>query len=122
MKLKVWTSACRPFLMGGNVHAPIATEVEVGDPVTLRYGINVYVVVSPKGNTFIAEATTGAFVGETVDGVRADLEFAPEDVVQEQLQREGARGRTATPLSPNEFWALIPAEKNSTGVRSHEDQ
>lgn len=105
MKLLVWTEAYSPFIMGGDVNAPIATEIEVVDPILLDHGIVVYLVTSPKGEVFVAESTTGAFVGDSLDKVRQDVANADPKVMSQQLERARERLKKANILSPDEFWA-----------------
>ena len=107
MKLKVWTEAYRPFLMGGDVHAPIATEVEVGEPVELSNGLKVYMVVSPTGNTYVAEESTGAFVGTDMKVVMGDADEADPVVLKKQLEQAAERVKKATMLDPEKFWSMF---------------
>lgn len=105
MKLKIWTEAYSPFIMGGDVNAPIATEVEVGEPVVLAEGISVYLITSPTGSTYVAEATTGAFVGTSMEQVRADVEDADPAVMKQQLEAASERVKKAEMLEPERFWS-----------------
>jgi len=107
MKFKVWTEAYRPFLMGGNVNAPVSTEVEVGEPFDIGQGLQGYLVVAPSGKTHVAESTTGAFVGTTVDQIKADLESADPDVVKAQMETAATRAQEAEPLDAEHFWSLF---------------
>lgn len=107
MKLTVWTSAYRPFMMGGNVNAPIATEVEVGDSFELGHGIRAHLVVSPSGKTHVAEATTGAFVGTDIDEVKADVSAADPKVMEDQLDWAKKEFEKADHISNERFWAMF---------------
>lgn len=101
----VWTEAYTPFIMGGDVNAPIATEVEVGEPIHLDHGIIVYLVPSPKGEIFIAESTTGAFVGTSLEDVRQDVATANPQEMQGQLAKAKERVKRATVMDKEKFWA-----------------
>ena len=101
----VWTEAYSPFIMGGDVNAPIATEVEVGEPVQLDHGIVVHLVPSPRGEVFVVEATTGAFVGTKLDEVKKDVSESDPDIIRMQLVAAKERVKKATILDKEKFWA-----------------
>lgn len=82
---RIWTRAYRPFIMGGDVNAPIYTEVEATDPVDVGQDIQCFLVVAPNGRTFAAESETGAIVGDSIDAVKADMAEADPAVVAEQM-------------------------------------
>ena len=109
MKLTVWTKAYRPFIMGGDVNGPISTEVEVGDAVELGHGFKAHVVVSPTGETYVAEATTGAFVGGDIKQVKADVASADPEVMREQIEKAAIQAKKADCLSNEDFWSLFRA-------------
>ncbi len=100
----VWTKAYRPFILGGNVHAPIATTVAVGPKYSLGKDLCGYLVISPKGETFVADAETGAFVGPSLEAVRADVWDGDAEVMQQQLAEAAKAVKGATYLSPEQFW------------------
>jgi len=107
MKLTIWTEAYRPFIMGGDVNAPIATEVEVDEPVDVGHGIQVYEITSPSGQTHIAEATTGAFVGTSLKQVKADVLMGDPKVMKKQIKDAMERFKRADHLSPEKFWSMF---------------
>lgn len=107
MKLTIWTEAYRPFIMGGDVNAPISTEIEVGEPVDLGKGITGYLVCSPSGKTFVAEATTGAFIGGSIDQVKTDIGEAAPEVMQEQLAAAKKRAKSAESMEKDKFWGMF---------------
>jgi hypothetical protein len=108
MKLLIWTEAYRPFLMGGDVHAPVATEIEVDQPpIDIGGGVQVYVLAAPNGKTYVAEASTGGFVGTDLEGVKRDLDTADPEVVRKQLEEGLRRREQATRLAPEEFWGML---------------
>lgn len=103
----VWTEAYSPFIMGGDVNAPIATEVEVGEPIQLDHGIVVYLVPSPRGEVFVVEATTGAFVGTKLDEVKRDVSEADPQIIHQQLTAAKERVKKATILDKKKFWGMF---------------
>jgi len=107
MKLKVWTRAYRPFIMGGDINAPIATKVKVGDPVCLGHNIKIYVVTSPTGHIHIAESTTGGFVGIDLEQVKSDIAAADPEVIKSQLVEAAQEVKKAQMMEPKKFWALF---------------
>jgi hypothetical protein len=90
--------------MGGDVHAAIATEVEVGRAQTLGKGFVGHVVTAPNGRTFIVESETGAIVGWSLEQVRSDIEKAEYRAMQLQITEAKEKVRTATYVSEQEFW------------------
>lgn len=104
MRLTVWTAAYSPFMMGGNVNAPIKTEVEAGDKFDIGKGFEAYLVVSPKGKTHVVEAKTGAFVGTTIDEVKADICAGDMKVMRKQIKAAREEFKKAIPLTNDEFW------------------
>ncbi len=107
MKKVVWTEAYMPFIMGGDCNAPIATELEVGDPVDLGKGISAYVVVAPSGALFVAEATTGAFVGTDIEQVKKDVNDADPAVMKNQIEAAKKRFEKARMMDKGKFWSLF---------------
>lgn len=107
MKLTIWTRAYRPFIMGGDVNGPIATEVEVGEPFDLGHGIQAHLVVSPSGKTYVAEATTGAFVGNDIDQVKADVSSADPEIMKDQLDAAKRELKKVDHLSNENFWSMF---------------
>ncbi len=107
MQMKVWTEAYRPFMMGGDVNAPICALLEVDGPFDLGGGINGYLATSPTGTIHVAEETTGAFVGMSIDQVREDIATADPAVIREQLAGAIERAKEATPFEEDEFWGML---------------
>ena len=107
MKITVWTEAYSPWIMGGDVHAPISTKLEVGEPVDLGKGFRAYVVDAPNGDTYIAESETGAFVGNDLGQVKQDVEEAAPAVMRQQIAEAKQRAKKARPLTPERFWGMF---------------
>jgi hypothetical protein len=102
MKLTVFTKAYQPFVMGGKTNYHIGTELEVGDPVSLGDNIQGHLVTSPDGKTFVAEASTGAFVGTDLETVKKDLAAADPEIVKQQLA--DAKQVDIKIVSKEKFW------------------
>ena len=111
--MRIWTEAYRPFVMGGDVNSPIATEVDATLPLDAGKGICVCVIESPHGTTHIAEMSTGALVGTDLAQVRSDIAAADPDVMAEQLEYAKERATEADPLDSEEFWDLIAKSSQS---------
>ena len=107
--MRIWTEAYRPFLMGGDVHAPVSTEMEMelDGLIDIGHGLQAYLIVDPEGQTHVAESTTGAFIGTTIDQVRADLEAADPEVVRQQIEDAKERVKKADYIEPEQFWSLF---------------
>ncbi len=107
--LKIWTEAYRPFILGGRVNAPIITQVKISEPpVALGGNISVHVIVSPvTDKTHVAEASTGALVGDSLDQVRKDFESADLKVIKGQLKEARKRREQCDPVTNDEFWRLL---------------
>jgi len=73
--------------MGGDVNAPIATKLEVGEPFDLGGGFEGYLVVSPAGKTHVVESETGAFVGTSIDDVKADIAAGDPAIIRLSTSR-----------------------------------
>lgn len=87
MKKVIWTVGYNPWVMGGDVHAPSGFETEVDKPVDIGKGFKAYVVKSPnKKVTLIAEATTGAIVGNSLRTVRKDVGEGDVEMMKAQVK------------------------------------
>ncbi len=104
MKLTIWTKAYRPFIFGGDVNAPIATMVNVGDPLDAGKGIMVHCVHSPAGRLFVCEATTGAIVGGSLEDVKKDILEGDVEVMKQQIEDAKERVKKAVHVTADEFW------------------
>jgi hypothetical protein len=84
--------------------------VEVDGPFDLGKGYEGFLAVSPHGQTFVAEAETGAIVGSTVREVRQDIETAEAAVMDAQITDAKKRVLKARTVSLSEFWRLLRAQ------------
>lgn len=107
MKLTIWTEAYTPFIMGGDVNAPICTTVEVDEAIDMGCGIQAYLITAPFGKTYVAESVTGAFVGNSIEEVRKNIEDGNEEVMCGQIEQSKVRVKKAHHLSPEDFWGRL---------------
>lgn len=103
----VWTMGYFPFVMGGKVWQPIGTNVEVSQAIPVGRGYKVYVVTAPNGKVFIAEATTGAFVGPSIESVKKDIETGDPKLMKEQVKKATATRENVKVLEPTDFWTRL---------------
>ena len=107
----VWTRGHDPFVTGGAVDYVLKTTVPVKGPYTLENGYKGYLVTAPNGKTFVAEALTGAFVGPTLESVRADIKQAKPYVMKQQikeaLQFYNDEWRQRAEAKPEAFWSKL---------------
>ena len=108
-KIKVWTRSYRPFILGGDVNAPVASMVEAQGPFPLGKGYKGYLIVAPNGKTWVAESTTGALVGPTLDEVRADIKAAKPSVMKAQIEDAKIQVEKAYLVPAKEFWTKLKA-------------
>lgn len=107
MKIRVWTQAYRPFIMGGDVHQPVCTELDCTAAIEVAKGVYVHGVISPRGKAYFVESQSGGIVGDDFDTVKEDANSAPIEEILQQLQEQTKRGQKACPITPEEFWRLM---------------
>jgi hypothetical protein len=106
--ITVFTRSYRPFIMGGNVNAPVSADVEASGPFDLGQGFSGYLVVAPNGKTFVAEAESGGFVGPTIAEVKADIASCDDiAMMRTQVKENTAYGKAAQKMPAYKFWALL---------------
>ena len=105
--MEIWTLQYRPFTMGGKVYQPAKCDVEVDGPHDLGGGYQGYIATAPNGRTFVAEATSGAIVGPTLEDVRGDISQADPAVMAEQVAKAIAQSATAAVITPEDFWQCL---------------
>jgi len=86
MKLIIWRPCYQPFICGGDVNAPLGCEIEVKKPTRLGKGMFGYLINFPDGRTRVAEAITGAIIGDTIEEVMIDVESAKPEVMDKQIE------------------------------------
>jgi len=110
-KVKVFTLGYFPFTMGGDVWQPICIEVEADGPHDLGDGYKGYVVTAPNGRTFIAEATSGAFVGPDLETVKTDIQLGDKEMMTKQVAAAVKQSKQAKDLTPEKFWSMLKCNK-----------
>lgn len=107
MKVKIYTEMYRPFRMGGDVHQPIATEVEVTRPVDIGKNFKAWIVVTPNSRTAIVETLSGGIVGYDLETVRGDVEAGEFEMMVEQVKQGVERSKQAEMLLEEKFWKYL---------------
>ena len=114
-KVQVYTLAYFPFTMGGNVWQPIACVVDATGPYAIGRGYRAYVVTAPNGETFVAEAETGAFVGPSLKQVRREVRAGDPAEMDRKIAKSRTDAANARAISADEFWrklsCLVAARK-----------
>lgn len=111
--IRIWTECYRPFIMGGDVNRPIATTVEATDPVSLGKGYSGFLVLSPKGNTYVVEKSSGGIVGNNLEEVKRDIELGDRAQMAAQVKKATTRGEYAENMDAAEFWKLMRQEASA---------
>lgn len=102
----VWTEARRPFVMGGKVNYVLGAKVPVLGPFDLGKGYSGYLALHPKTEaTHVVESETGAFVGLSLEEVRADIAEADEEVMKQQIAAARERVKEIELVNPDKFWS-----------------
>lgn len=113
--MDIWTWATFPFVMGGPIRQAVKTDVEpASGPHDLGQGYAGYLVATPAGNTRVAEATTGALVGDTLEDVRRDVAEASSDTMRDQVAAAAEHARSARTIPTDEFWYLMKETRGKT--------
>jgi len=109
--MKVFTMDYVPFVMGGKVWQPMCCEVEADGPHDLGDGYQGFVVTAPNGTTFIAEATSGAFVGPDLKAVKKDIKTGDKSIMAEQVASAVTEMKMAKDVEPDYFWQKLKCLK-----------
>lgn len=104
--VKVWTLKHNPFALGMS-YKPVGCYVEANGPFDLGEGYKGYLVVSPKGKTFVAEALSGAFVGPSIEAVRKDIETGDLELMKRQVEDAIQQSKAVETIPAEEFWSLL---------------
>ena len=105
----IWTRGHRPFILGGDVNAPVGIKIEEpGEKHELGKGYYCYVITSPlTGKTYVAEAETGAIVGSLLVGVRDDVTAADPKVMKQQIYLAREEKTRVLVLEADKFWVMM---------------
>jgi len=105
--MEIWIHCYEPFIMGGDVHAPVMTEMPVAGPFDIGAGYRGFIVIAPSGKTFVVEGVTGAIVGSTIEQVRADIATAVRENMAIQIRDAEKWASQARMVKPEEFWKHV---------------
>ena len=112
-KRTIWTWGYRPFVMGGNVNYVLGVEMWCYGPYVLGKGHKGYVAVAPNGKCFVAEATTGAIVGNgeteklALEKVRGDIKTGNSKVMKQQVKEAKEQIKDIEIHAPSFFWKAM---------------
>jgi hypothetical protein len=104
-RITIWTQAYRPFICGGDVHAPVATHAD-GQPLIIGRGFRGYAVKNPVGGFVIVEAKSGGIVGRDLKSIRRDVESASITLMRKQVREAVGKSKQAVLVEPDEFWQM----------------
>lgn len=104
MKHLIWTKAYSPFIMGGDVHAPIGAVVACM-PVPLHKDFKGLLATNPNGTEIIAERSTGAIIGKSIKQVNKDIDACNDiNIMKQQIEDAKKLVKRVRIVSPDEFW------------------
>ena len=109
--MKVFTLEYVPFVMGGKTWQPMCCEVEADGPHDLGDGYQGFIVTAPNGQTFIAEAMSGAFVGPDLKAVKKDIETGDKELMVKQVAEACIQMKKAKDVKPDYFWRKLKCLK-----------
>jgi hypothetical protein len=122
--VKVYTIASTPFVIGGSLRSPVATEVEEYERIVLRAGYSAIVVENPVKKLFhVFLEDCGALIGtgpskkKLVASVKADTKDGDPEIMKKQvLQGRKDRDR-ARVLTVHEFFGWFDGERKELTKR-----
>jgi len=103
----VWTICYFPFTMGGSVWRPGGCKVKASGPYDLGKGYKGYLVTAPNNTTFVSEATSGAFVGPSLESVKKDIKTGDPKLMKEQVTDANNKKGTVQELEVEKFWEML---------------
>ena len=107
--MEIYTATYNPFILGGDVHQFIKTDVPVGEPQDLGKGYSAYLVTAPNGTVYVVEATTGALLGTNLSQVLEDVAQGAPAMMEDQLSKSKLDFEKARLIQPDEFWRKLKA-------------
>ena len=113
----VFTLGYRPFIMGGSCWYPMGLETKVGKKHKLGKGYNGYLITAPNGKTFVAEATTGAFVGPSIEAVKKDIKEGDKKVMIQQVEDAKKMVPKIEVIESEEFWKRLKCLVGTEGIK-----
>lgn len=104
--VRVWRPCYRPFMLDGDVHTPVCADLPVEGPFELGMGFEGYVAAKPDGSFAIFEKISGGWVGDSLDGVKADIRRAALSTMERQVREATKKGKTASLVTADKFWSI----------------
>ncbi len=106
-----------PFVLGGrhNWH-PVGTRVPTTGPFPMGRGYQGLLVTAPNGKTFVAEASSGAFVGSDLIGVATDIHVGDPAVMKRQVAEAREMAASISWVDPDTFWARLKCRPGEPGL------
>jgi len=105
--VEIWTWSYMPFTIGGEVCRPIKAEVVAESLHDIGGGYQGYLVKTPKGNTRVAEAETGAIIGDSIKQVKADISKGAPEVMAQQIEKSKEDAARAELIDADDFWSRM---------------
>ena len=102
--MEIWATSYNPFIMGGNPHQPVKSDVPVDGPYDLGMGYEGYLATSPDSGAFVVEATSGGIVGRSLETVREDIAQGDPALMVKQVENGRKERDRARTITPEEFW------------------
>ncbi|QIG71983.1 hypothetical protein EVB95_149 [Rhizobium phage RHph_TM2_3B] len=105
-RITAWTRAYNAFVMGGSCHYALASDFECDYPVHLGKGFYGAFIHGPNEITRVAELTSGAIVGDTLEEVMKDIEACEHRQIMIDQIDDGKAflERTRQSVDNDEFW------------------
>ena len=107
----IWTRGYRPFVMGGSVHYDLGCKTTCEGPFDVGRGYSAWMATAPNGNKFVAEATTGAIVGGSLEQVREDIKTGDPELMKKQMADAKQRVKDVEEKDPAFFWHALKCDK-----------
>jgi hypothetical protein len=107
-EMLVWKQSYRPFLLGGNLRAPMSATLPVMGPFDLGGGYQGFLALHPENNsTYVVESITGGIVGSSLEAVRNDIATAKTEVMEKQIEDAKKQVAEAYTVSAVDFWRSL---------------
>lgn len=111
---KIYTYKYEPFMMGGNLHRPIATEVEDYEVINFGKGYTALLVKNPvKEKWHICLDGCGAMIGTDEDKetlvarVTEDIAGGDEEIMKDQIAQGMSELKNAEVIDNDRFFGMF---------------
>ena len=101
--LRIWSQGFRPFIMGGDVHRPMACEITSYSESFLLAKVSIRAAIRPDGVMVFLEPG-GGIVGDQIAVLRRDLMKCSPKLAKEQMERSKKLNDYALLMPEEEFW------------------